>query len=136
MLKIIGFWATISNMSTLENTRFGYFFAGSAVVWNFSLHISRTVVNLTIPFSEKPQQDLSSALKKFAQTVNIFCCHQQKIQNMRYFWYFNDLNSGSMHDNWTNDTILLIYFFASIRWYISFLHFEEQGPAFTLCPDL
>ena len=33
ILLIIEFWATISKMSTLENTGFGKFFADSAVLW-------------------------------------------------------------------------------------------------------
>ena len=35
MLWIIGFWATISKISTYEDTEFHYFFADSAVFWYF-----------------------------------------------------------------------------------------------------
>ena len=38
-----------------------------------------------------------------------FCCDQQKIQKMSHFWHFNGHNSGSKHDNQTNDPIFLIY---------------------------
>ena len=33
MLWIVGFWATLCKISTLEDTKFDYFFADSAVLW-------------------------------------------------------------------------------------------------------
>ena len=40
------------------------------------------------------------------------------------FSHFRNYNSGSKHDNYTNDPIFLICSLSSIRWYISFLHFN------------
>ena len=60
---IFGFWATISRMLTLKNTRFRYFFWYLSCLFGVStLGISRTVTSkltiLTIPFSERTREDL------------------------------------------------------------------------------
>ena len=54
------------------------------------------------------------------------------------FSHFDNYNSGSKHDNYTNDPIFLIYPFRSIHWFTSFLHFktfkiQSHGSSFALC---
>ena len=81
--------------------------------------------------SNNPYHFLRELNKIFQIHVNIlsklwliFCWHQPKIQKMIHFWYFNDHNLGSKHDNLTNDRIFSTYSLTSIRWYISFLHLK------------
>ena len=53
-----------------------------------------------------------------------FCRHLQKTRKMSYCRHFNRHDSGSNHDNKTNEHIPIICFLSSIRWYILFLYFK------------
>ena len=75
MLWVIKFWATISKTSTLENKGFLYFFVDSPVALIFLSSISHErqfQSPLTIPLSERTQQDLSGALNYFVQILSNF----------------------------------------------------------------
>ena len=111
----------ISKTSTLENAVF------------FLPSISHKQQPQSIQFFERTQEYLSYAL---AQTVTIFCCHQQKIQKISHFGYFNDSNLGSKHDNETNDPIFLISHLSCICCYIYFMHFKTLEIQFHGVPHL
>ena len=78
------------------------------------------------------QEHLNKLLKLWLK----FFCDQQKIQKMSHFWHLNDHNSGSKHDNQTNDSIFLIYSLNFIHWYVSFLHLKTFKIQFHEVPSL
>ena len=63
-----------------------------------TLDISRTVTPKPYYFLTELKKIFQVHLNVFPRLTN-FCCHQQKIQKMNHFWYFNDHNSGNKHDN-------------------------------------
>ena len=54
---------------------------------------------LNIPFSTRTRWNLPRVCKDIAQTGTNFCCYQEKINEISYFWHFKGHNSGSKHDN-------------------------------------
>ena len=72
MLWIIGFWATISKMSTLRNTGFWYFLLAQQFLW-YSLNISSTVPPnlLTISFFSPRNSPCQLAIAKGFTEANI-----------------------------------------------------------------
>ena len=99
MLWIIGFWATITRMPTIENTEFQYFF-----FWwlsRFLFYIS--TLNVSMNGNSKAHQPyyfLKEINMNFQAHLNIlpklwliFGRQQQKLQKLGHFGYFNDRNS-------------------------------------------
>ena len=127
MLWIVGLWATISKISTLEDTE-------HTVFWYSYPRWLTNGYSKTNSFPERTQKDLPDALKCFAYNVaNILLLSAKKLEKSVIFWHFNDHNhfnniliTGSK--KWTN---FFIYFSSCISWYISFLHFKtlkiQQG---------
>ena len=146
-------------MSNLENAEFHdflltqfFYISNLDILWKVTPKlINHTIFwkNLkslfTILFSEITQQDLSGALKCFAQTVTIFFffffCHQQKIQKITNFDILKTIN---LEVNMTNRQ--MTPFFSSTLWALSVgvfyfsisrpLKFISLGPHFALCSDL
>ena len=116
MLWIVGFWATISKISTLEDTE-------HTVFWYSYPRWLTNGYSKTNSFPERTQKNLPDALKCFAYNVaNILLLSAKKYETSVIFWHFNDHNhfnniliTGSK--KWTN---FFIYFSSSISWYISF----------------
>ena len=120
----------MSKISSFKNTGFQYFFVDSEF---FKYLFSISQKNL----SPKPiifiifwkNSIRSSTFLNIVPVVwQIFCCYQQKIWKISYFWYFQDYNSGCNHDNYINDTIFLICILSYIHWYVSFEDLQNSIP--------
>ena len=99
MLWIVGFWATFSNISTLEDTKFCYFL----ILSRFLLIFLPYIFLLTISFIERTQTDLSGALISFSVT-NFLLSWARKYKKWTIFdIHFNDHDCRSKHDNYKND---------------------------------
>ena len=95
MLWIVGFWATFSNISTLEDTKFCYFL----ILSRFLLIFLPYIFLLTISFIERTQTDLSGALISFSVT-NFLLSWARKYKKWTIFdIHFNDHDCRSKHDN-------------------------------------
>ena len=88
MLWIVGFWATISKISALEDTGFHYFFADSEVFNISTLDNSRTVTLKLIHFLKELKKIIQVHLKVLPELWLTFCCRQQKIQKINHFFTF------------------------------------------------
>ena len=89
MLWIVRFWATTSNMPTLENTLFCYNFADAALFDISSLDISQTVTlkPISITFSER------------TQNLNVLKCKAQTATVCAVIWYQFGPNPIDYYEN-------------------------------------
>ena len=122
MLWIIGFWATISKMSTLENARLWYFFAESVV---FLYFYPQYLTNRNSK-AYQPYHFLKELSKIFQVHLNILpklwlifcCCRKQK--KLAIFDILVTITLGV-----NMDTRPMSPFFSSTFWalFISVFHF-------------
>ena len=143
LLEILNgpFWATICKMLAFKNTGFRYCWLSN--FFNVSTFNTRTVtqtrtIKLTMPFSERSQKNLSSALKTFAQTVtNFFAATFRKYIKWAIFANLMTVlqNSGRKYDK--SDTIFLIHSLNSIRPLVYFIFtFKNSKIQFHEVPPL
>ena len=140
MLCIIGFWATISKMSTPENTGFRIFFfwLGSFLYFDPQyLTSGNSKAYWPYHFLKKLNKIFHVHLIILPKPWLFFCCHRQQIQKMSHFQHFNDQNSESEHDGSTNDSIFLIFECYPFVYFISISQDLQNSvpwrPSFSLC---
>ena len=118
MLWIIRLWLSICKTSKplkIQDFSVVVFLLLLLLTQQFFIFLSQYLTNHNSK-AYQPYYFLKELKKIFHEHLNKllklwlkFCCDQQKIQKMSHFWQFNGHNSGSKHDNQTNDPIFLIY---------------------------
>ena len=71
-------------------------------------------------FLKGPNKTLQMHLNILPKLELIFCCIQQKVHKISHFWYLNDHNSGSKHNEWPRFSYLVFEFqklnFSSVKY--------------------
>ena len=96
MLWIIGFWATISNVSIFENKGFRYFLLTQQFFWYF-YHQYLTHVNSKAYWTYHFLKELRNIFQvhlNILSKLGLSFCYQQKIQQMSHFWSLMTINLG------------------------------------------
>ena len=130
MLWIVGFWATISKISTLENTTSLFFCQlSSFLIFLPSIsHKQQLQDQLTIPFCESNEKDLSGTLKCFAYTVTNFLLSSAKNTKNKAFIDILTLTVNMIATNMTPFFNLLFKLYQLVNFVFAFKDFQNSFP--------